>query len=453
MLSVKKMSMKKLQAVRIPLLMRNVAYRHWFIGDTVGLLGGSVAQMAVPLVIIGVSGSSALAGTIFSIATLVDVLMMVPAGVITDVLDRRLLVSAMALCQLLIYGVVIESLITGVGILWTLVIAIPVIEVFDTIGSVSLDAMLKTIVDAKDFPSAVSLQQGRSAAISMGGAPLGGWMYAVNRVWPFLGAVFGQTVTLLTVVGLRHIDFHPHRMHRGSASNGGWIQWLRFAWQGFRVLFTIPALGPMTITAMVVNLGFTGVMQTLIYSWTLTKVSPVAIGMIATGSTAGVLLGSVVSGPLVRRLPAGKLLIADVMLVVAGGGITAAFADQWMLVVAALVVMSFGSPSMNAVFGGYMAAFVDQEAQGRVNATSRLLSMSLMTLAPLLAGFGLEIMPVSTLLWAFTGIMLVAAIFAAMSAPVRALPPSSEWQVQEEAAGVPADQSASSSEPSSVSAQ
>lgn len=90
-------------------------------------------------------------------------------------------------------------------------------------------------------------------------------------------------------------------------------------------------------------------------------------------------------------------------------------------------VSSLGSPLMNAVLGGYMAAFVGKQLQGRVQAAAQLIGSATMPLAPLLAGIGISITGGQELLVGFSVLTIVAAVLVALTKSVRSLGRSATW--------------------------
>ena len=78
-------------------------------------------------------------------------------------------------------GSVAGLLLTG-GLRYSILLAIAVVSsaVNGFLGSAT-DAMLKSIIDMRDYPKARSLNEGRDATVNMAGSPVGGSCMASGR--------------------------------------------------------------------------------------------------------------------------------------------------------------------------------------------------------------------------------------------------------------------------------
>lgn len=408
------------------LLVRNMTYRRWFVGDSVSALGGSMTTMAVPLLLITTTGSTATAGVVVSVASLVGILMLTPAGILADTVDRKRIALTCSVIGFAMFAVLCASVATDYWVLWVTVLIVPLLAANSAFREASIDAMLKTIVTAADFPRAVALVEGRSAAISLAGAPLGGFLFSLGRLWPFLGSLFSNLVTLYSVATLNG-DFSPFaKSGKDSAGKRSRKEIIEFAMAGFKTIGQSAALPALISAVMLVNLAFSGILATLVYDWALTGVSPVLIGLLSTGSAGGVLIGSLFAGRVIERYSAGRVAIVALILAATGAAVIALF-EQAIIGLIAVLLTSIGSPLMNAVVGGYMAATVSKELQGRVQSAVSLVASSIMPLAPLIAGFGLAFLEARILLAGFA-LLGTAAVFIALSSrAVRSLPPASQW--------------------------
>lgn len=407
-----------------PLLLRNADYRRWFVGDSLSAVGSAVSTIAFPLLVLAVTGSTSLAGVIEAVILVVRVLATTPAGILADRMDRRRIILVGAGLMMLLYGALTVAVALGVGTVVAIVVVMPLTAVVGAVLGITVDAMLKRIVDGPDFPLASGLEQARGSAISLLGAPLGGFLFALRHALPFvLNAV--SYLGLAAAVLLVRTDFSPARTmkvreRRTLRSRAA------FALAGFRAIGTIPAVGPLLGMSMLVNFAFTGLMAALIYSWAQAGVSPAMIGLISSAATAGMLIGALLAGRAAQRLPGGMIVIVS-LLVFLLAAVVIAIAPIGPLAVSALFVATFGSPFMNAVTGGYMAVSVADDHQGRVNAAATTLSMIAMPLSPLVAGIGLDLVSVHVILGVFAAVCALGLIPLLASRTVRRLGPSTSW--------------------------
>lgn len=404
--------------------MRNADYRRWFVGDSLSAIGSAVSTIAFPLLILAVTGSTSLAGIVEAIILVVRVLANTPAGILADRVDRRRIILVGAALMIVLYGALTVAVALGVGTIVAIVVIMPLTAAVGAVLGITVDAMLKRIVDGPDFPLASGLEQARASAITLLGAPLGGFFFALHRSLPFaVNAVsyLGLAIAVLLV----RADFSPSRS-RSPRERRTLRSRADFALAGFRAIGTIPAVGPLLGMSMLVNFAFTGMMATLIYSWAQSGVSPALIGVITTAATAGMLVGALVAGRAARRFPGGVLVIVSLCVFLLAA-VTIAIAPIGPFAVGALFVATFGSPFMNAVTGGYMAVSVADDKQGRVNAAATTLSMIAMPLAPLVAGIGLDLASVHVVLAVFAATCALALLPLLFSRTARRLGPSTSW--------------------------
>lgn len=160
-------------------------YTAWFAADTATAIGVAVRSLAISLVGYAVSGSTVAAGWLGSASMIAQQVFGVFGGTYVDRHDRRTLIIVNAVVSMLCWGSVAGLLLTG-GLRYSVLLAIAVVSsaVNGFLGSAT-DAMLKSIIDMRDYPKARSLNEGRDATVNMAGSPVGGvsvWRQAMAAV-------------------------------------------------------------------------------------------------------------------------------------------------------------------------------------------------------------------------------------------------------------------------------
>ncbi len=411
------------QGATPPPLRRNRNYILWFIGHTFTDLGASLTSIALPLLILALTGSTEFAGTLAALTSAVSTLMLTPAGVIADTFDRRRLVMVAVPIAATAYGAL-------AWLSWADAVTIPLIVVLVLVGTIagslisaSKGAMMRVLAPDEQFPTIVSAEQGRSAAIELGGGPLGGLLFSIQQALPFAARAVGYVVAFFTVLGMK-ADFHPSRAQAESASEESSF-WQRTG-EGFRVMASTRGVVPTAIAAAFVNVAINAYVMTLIYSWYQDGIAPWIIGLITTGFFAGILMGTLIAPRLVKRFATGRLsIVAFGLACVALVPLVLSMPPA--VVLAGLMVAAVSFPAVNAGLGGYQVAAVQNKHQGRMQAAINLISMVLMPLAPLLAGFGLGLWGTATTALIIAILAVIGPVILASSPAARGVPTPDKW--------------------------
>jgi len=138
------------------------------------------------------------------------------------------------------------------------------------------------------------------------------------------------------------------------------------------------------------------------------------------------LLGSFVAAPLVKRIGAGRIVIAGLLLMTAALAVLP-FVHEVPGILAVQAVAIFGGPSINAALLGYFMVAVPSDMLGRAGSALDLLTLGATPLSPLIAGFGYAWLGWTGILLACAGICAVAAFLALFNTGLRSLPSSDHW--------------------------
>ncbi|WP_460435778.1 MFS transporter, partial [Angustibacter speluncae] len=167
-------------SARSPRLLRQRDYLVWLAGDTSGALAASVYGFAVPLLTLVVTGEPALAGLVAAAGALGRVAGTLPGGVLADRHDRRRLMVVGGLLGAALTGLLAGALVTGVLDVWWLLAANAAVGLRTGLFGSASNAALPAVVPRDRLGAALSANQGRDAAIAMGGGPASGALLAAG---------------------------------------------------------------------------------------------------------------------------------------------------------------------------------------------------------------------------------------------------------------------------------
>jgi MFS family permease len=389
------------QAVEPTPLRRNSNFRMLWIGQLLSDTGSGVSRIAYPLLILALTHSPVLAGLVGTAREISLTCVQLPAGALSDRLDRR---RAMIACD-----AVRGALLALLGILiavrlawWPVVLVVSLMEgaasgLFDP----SATAALPAIVPEEQLVQAWAATEGRTWGASLAGPALGGLLYGLGQAVPFLADAFSYTISLSTVSRIRG-RFRPAQTHQRQAL------W-REVHDGLRLVWRIPLLRAVAIQAPLVNFAFNGVLFAITIGLRQHGVSAVVIGLVQAGIMAGGVLGAPVAPRLQGRLRPGTL---SLIMTVAGTLllVIAALVMPSPLVALPVAIVVLLAPAGNAGLFASMLRQAPEEMRGRVTSTVTMTAMSLATLAPLLGGLLAEHVSISWAVGAFAAAEAVAAV-------------------------------------------
>src|SRR6266568_194728 len=155
-------------------------------GQLVSAFGSQVSVIALPLLIVYLTGSPALAGLISALGTLPGVVLSLPAGALIDRWNRK---SVMIVCdcgRAIIMGSIPVAAALGHLTIFHLALAILLEGILTTFFTLAQSASLPRIVEKEQLSQAVAQNQGLWASSQLLGPALGGLFYGISRTFPFL---------------------------------------------------------------------------------------------------------------------------------------------------------------------------------------------------------------------------------------------------------------------------
>ncbi|HUB38502.1 MAG TPA: MFS transporter [Streptosporangiaceae bacterium] len=382
-------------------LRRNRGFRMLWIGQVLSDTGSAAALIAYPLLILALTHSAALAGIVSTARLVVQLLLGLPGGALSDRFDRRL---TMIICDTIRAAVLalLVALVLMHEASWPVVMVVAVIDgganvLFDP----SANAALPAIVADSQLEQAWAATEARSYGASLVGPALGGFLFALGNAVPFLADAVSYLTSAGTVSRIRG-QFRPQRSGERKSI------WHEIA-EGLRLVWRHRLLRAVVIMAPLVNFAFDGVIFTITVALRQHGVAPGIIGLAQAGIGAGGLIGAVAAPKLQGRLPLSQLVIG---LTVSAMGlfIVAAFVLPSPLVALPVAITLLLAPTANAALFAAMLRSTPENMRGRVNNTVIMAATALAALSPLVAGLLVQHVSGRWALGAFAAAIGVAAV-------------------------------------------
>lgn len=390
------------------------------------LLGNSIAGVALPLIVLQVTGSALGAGAVAAATAIPAVLAGLLMGVVIDRINRRTssvvtdLVSAAAIAALPLI-----DMISGLSLGWFILFGI-IGSLGDVPGMTARDALLPAIVRHGGIASErlMGIREALGAvAILLGPAAAGTLMVLYDGstvLW--ITAATSLTAALLTLL-------IPHRVGAivtadgaaATATGNGWTQ-LRDGW---RVLFRSPFLVA-TTTLSLASVIVLASLQGLILPVYFTLVEqPGMLGFVLTALAAGMLVGGTVYAVAGTRGRRRAWFLTGLMGSTLGFGIIAALPSVWIVFAGAFVV-GLSSGLFGSLIGVLMIERIPEQMRGRIMGTQN----AIMTAAPpvgiVVAAVLTEYAGVNVAAVALASVWLVALVLGLSARSLRNLEPATK---------------------------
>jgi MFS family permease len=328
-------------------------------------LGDGVAVAAGPLLVASLTDDPFLVSLAALLRWAPPMVFGLYAGVLSDRLDRRLVVIAADGARAIVLSALVVTMLTGSVSVIVALVALGLLataEVFADNTSMTLTPML---LDRDDLAIANSrLQAGFITLNQLVGPPIGAALFAAGRAWPFVTEAVLVTVGVTLVA---RIVLPAHGRGRGSPSS------LRHdTTEGLRWTLHHAAVRTLTLTILIFNITFGAAWSVLVlYASRRLGLGAVGFGLLTTVSAAGGLLGTALYGWITRRVSLGNVMRAGLVIETLTHLALAVTTSPW---VASPIFFVFGA---HAFIWGTTSITVRQRAvpshlQGRVSSVNTI---------------------------------------------------------------------------------
>ena len=401
---------------KFPPLWKNRDYLLLWIGQAISVLGSQVSQLAFPLLVLALTGSPAQAGFVAAARSVPWLLFVLPAGALVDRWERKVVMIVCGASSALALGSIAVAYAFG-ALTIAQIVAVSFIEgTFALVFGLAETSALPQVVSRAQLPAAIAQQQAQYSLGGLLGPPLGGALYGVGAMLPFIVDAASYACSACSLPFIRASFGGQTVAARRSlrAEIGEGIAWL---WRQPLIRYMAFLTGAINFTG--------GIGLILIVFAQRQGASPATIGAIFALAGAGGLIGALLAPRVQRRLSFGQAIIGLCWCSVA---IFAAFAmaNSLALVAGILVVYFLISPTYDTVQYSYRLALIPDALQGRVNSVFRLVAQGTRPLGLALTGVSIERLGVSGTTLALCGWLLVIAVATTLNAHVRRAPALAE---------------------------
>ncbi|MGY3334057.1 MFS family permease [Streptomyces filamentosus] len=397
-------------------LHRNRDYQRLWLAHALSGFGSQASAIALPLVVLHATGSITAFGLVTFTEILASVLATLPAGVLVDRLPRKpvLIISdgARALAYLVMTAAVLTDRVT-----LPLALCVAVANsVFSAPFNPAASAALRHVVPREQLPTALSLSQARSAAVTLAGPLIGAALYAVAPALPFLVDALSYLASTLCVALVRLPAGRPSAEGRPPAPR--LVKDLGTGWKEVR---RSPFLRYTLVNAALVNLAFSGIVLVLVTGGAHTTSGGFHNAVIIAASGAGNLVGSLIAARTTTTLPP-RTLVLLVCWSTALFTPLLALSDDTAALALVIGLCSLATPAANAVISAARLHTIPDHLQGRVQTACGLIPALIIPFGPLLTSALLTRTDPATVLLANSALLLALACYSTFNPGLRRIP-------------------------------
>jgi predicted MFS family arabinose efflux permease len=275
----------------------------WLLASSwVSNLGDGIALAAGPLLVASLTRDPLLVSLAATVQWLPPLLFGLVAGVLTDRLDRRLIVVGVDLARAVVLTVLTLVVATGSVSIIAVLAALFVLGTAEVFADSSSQTLLPTLVDRDDLAVANSrLQTGFITVNQLAGPPLGAALFTVGAAWAFgvQAVVVALGAVLITRIVLPSDGRDPQRRTHLRQDVA----------EGFRWVLHHAAVRTLVLTIFTFNITFGAAWSVLVlYATERLGLGEVGFGLVTTVSAVGGLAGTASYGWITRRVGLGDLM-------------------------------------------------------------------------------------------------------------------------------------------------
>lgn len=342
-------------------------------------------------------------------------------GTFVDRHDRRTLIIVNAVTGMVIWGTVAAALAANLLTLSALLCLSITASAINGLLGTATDAMLREIINVRDYPQARSINEGRDAAVNIADGPLGGALYGVHPWLPFavtavLYAIAGASATRINTESTRS-DANNHTAQRSFAHDlaEGW----RWTWRRRTIIVIVCG-------ASVLNFGVNGIQYSLELHMVSRHCSATLIGVVNASVCVGMFVGACIANRVSAHAHVGKSVCAALALVCASA-IPLACTDSYAVIIVSNTLLGAAFPLINALLMGFVFAKTPKSMQGRVTVAMTVPSQTLSAFCSAAAGGLLSSTGYQLTMCLFVGTLIAAALCMCASHALRVIPSAEHW--------------------------
>jgi MFS family permease len=388
----------------------NREFRYLWIGNTVSGCGDQFFLVALPWLILQLTGSGAVLGGIMMVEAIPRAALMLIGGAVTDRVSPRKIMILTAAARTLLVAALAALIWTHHVEVWQIYVLSFFFGVADAFAAPAAQTLLPSLVAPAQLPAANALSQGtQQIAMLALPAPAG----IIIAAFGVASAFSIDAISFLFIIAALLMLRDPPRVESAVPHSNIAESIL----EGLRYVKNDVALRTLLLVASVLNFCITGPLSVgLAFLAKREFGSPAAFGLLVSSVAAGSLVGLLLAAARQQRKRGLLLLIVSVVIGICTASI-GLLSQLWSLL-PILFVMGASAGFLNVHLLAWFQQRVDRAMLGRVMSVLMFASLGLMPLSLAAAGIAVQ--------WSLRGmfggagaLVLLVSVIAALQPPVR----------------------------------
>jgi MFS family permease len=410
-MATNKKVMPEMQAASRPTpLWRNRDYLLLWSGQAVSSVGSSASELALPLLVLSLTHSPAQAGFAGALRSLAYLLLGLPAGALIDRWDRK---RTMILCdtgRALALGSIPLALALGHLTMAQLYLVSLIEGSLFVFFSLAESAALPRVVAKTQLPAATAQNEVTSGVVTLIGPSLGGALFGVRRMLPFLVDAISYAASVVSLAWIR-LAFQEERSPQATSLRAEIREGLVWLWRE-------PVIRSLALLHGGLVCAGSGMTLLLVVIAQRQHAAPFAIGLMFGIGGLGGMLGALLGGQAHKRLRLGQIMVGAFWL----------FALLWPLYAVAPSLLALGAILaafwlVDEVYDvaqlSYRLALIPDALRGRVNGALRLIFFGCEPLGIALTGLLLQQAGVVATILCFGVVYVLLAVGVTLNRALR----------------------------------
>jgi MFS family permease len=384
---------------RVPL---GVNYWRLWTSSVISNLGDGVTAIALPWLSSAVTRNPLLIALVGVASRIPWLVFSLPAGVITDRVDRRILMvgSQIARAVLMFSAAAVvlmyqgslpapsevqEGIVSNNMVVYGMIVVVSLLFGFaEVLYDNSAQTILPAIVDAEGLERANGNLWGAEMVMnSFVGPPLGSVLIGIAFALPFVfdAGTFAVGGALIFFISGSFVS-----KTKSVAQSGAKVDWWGEIKEGVVWLWSHPLLRPMAIILGLLNgLGMVTFATFVLFAQDVLHTDAFVFAILAMSGAIGGVLGSLLSPRVSRMLGSGPSLYTTLVLSVVTN-LVIGLATHWSIVFAMFAVFSFSAVLWNVITVSLRQTIIPDELLGRVNSVYRFFAWGMMPIGLAVGG-------------------------------------------------------------------